>query len=394
MRKWLVWLVAPALLAGACSGDNAPASDEDPKGALVSAFEETGTAEEQTVTLTIASTPESLVAASTDQPLTPEQAEMILGSSLSIGATKAEEPEDQTAVVRLEVPGTEGAEVLFVEGDLYARADIRGFVEAVGQDPAAIDAFLASPTAQQFPFLEAGANGEFLQIEGTEELAGGSAAGELTSQQQQIINEFREALNEEADVSFEGEEDVGDHFVVSISAQALYQRFAEFSAQLGTTGLPGASVPPTEDVPEGDVTVDVWVSDGRLAQLELDLIALGEEFEPEEVPEGVDELAIRLAFEYEVEDVSAPEDAVTVTGEDIVGLIFGGAFGGELPTDLPTETTVTPEPGASPSLDTPSGEEVIDCSLYEGLPPETFQGLPQDVIQQLEEICPGIVPNQ
>ena len=374
MRKWLIILVVPALLLGACNGGGGPAADEDPTGALVAALEETANSEQQTISFSIQSTPESLVAASAEDatPLSPEMAETILGSSISISVIDSGE-EGTSLRVSLAVPGSDGAEAIVLGQDLYARADVRGLATAFGQDTAAIDTFLQSEVVQQYPFIESGVNGEFLKIEGTEELTGGtSVTEEVGNQREQVLNSVTEAIREEANVEFEGEDDVGDHFVVSAPAEALYNHFAELAGQLGAS-------PPTEtDIPEGDVTFDAWVADGRIAQLEVDAVRLAEEFEGE-IPEGVEELAFRMSFGYEVEEISAPEDAVTVTGEDLMALIFGGAFGGT--TDVPEEEEVEPEPTETTGF---------DCSDYENLPPETFEGLPQETLDQLEELCPGI----
>lgn len=378
MRKWLVCLVLPALLLGACNRDSGPPADEDPVGALVSAIRETSAAEQQSITFSLLSTPESLVAASSEEgtPISAEMAETILGSSISIGAVLGED--EQSIRVSVGVPETEGAEVLVIGQDLYARADVRGLASAFGMDTAVIDQFLDSPTAQEFPFLESGVNGEFLKVEGTEELTGGATGTEqLRNQQDQVLDAITRVIQGDSTVEFAGEDDVGDHFVVTTPVRALYDEMVNLATQLGTS-------PPTEtDIPEGDVTFDAWVADGRLAQLELDLLRLAQDFGTEEIPEGVEQLGTRLAFAYEVEDIEPPEDAVTVTGEQIMGLIFGGAFGGG--TEVETEVTPEPDEGGG-------GEELIDCTVYEDLPPETFEGLPQETLDQLEQICPGIVP--
>ena len=383
MRKLFVWLVVPALLLGACS--NEPSAEEDPTGALVSAFEKTGEADAQTVTISVQSTPESLVALS-EGDLTPELAETILGSSLTFSGTKSEDPEEQSALVSLSIPDTDGFELLVDGTDLYIRADVRGIVELAGQDPAQIDAFLETPQAQQAPFIEAAANGEFIKIEGADQLAAqaGADPGALTEQQAKLLEEFGKAIEEEASVTSEGSDDVGEHLVASIPLRTLYQKFTEFAGELGTP-LPPGSLPPESEVPEGDFTMDVWINDGEVVQLELDIVALGEEFEGE-IPEGVEDFRIRIGLSSEAEDVSPPDDAVTVTGEELMGLVLGGL--GTTGTDT-SGGEVTEDTGGDTGGNT-GGE--IDCSIYEGLPPETFDGLPQDTLDQLELLCPGLVP--
>lgn len=387
MRKWFVWLVVPALLLGACSKEGGPSAEEDPTGALVAAFEETGKAEAQTITVSIQSTPESLVAAS-EGSLTPEVAETILGSSLTFSGTTSDDPANQSARVALSIPGTDGFELMVVGTDLYVRADVRGIAELAGQDPAMIDQFLQTPQAQQAPFLEAAANGEFIKIEGADELAAGAGAGgldpgALTEQQAKLVEQFGQAIQEDATVTSEGSDDVGEHLVASIPLQSLYQTFTEFAGDLGAPIPPGSFAPESE-IPEGDVSMDIWISDGRIAQFEFDIVELGQEFGGEgEVPAGVEQFAIRVALTPEAEEVTPPEDAVTVTGEELFGLFLGG-FGGDLGGG---ETGG----GESPGTDDLTGGN-LDCSIYEGLPPESFDGLPQETLDQLETLCPGIVP--
>ena len=382
MRKLFVWLVVPALLLGACSSE--PSAEEDPTGALVSAFEKTGEADAQTVTVSIQSTPESLTALS-EGDLTPELADTILGSSLTFSGTKNDDPEAQNARIALSVPGTDGVELLVDGTDLYIRADVRGIAELAGQDASQIDTFLESPQAQQAPFLEAAANGEFIKIEGADQLAAGVGAdpGALTEQQAKLLEEFGNAIQEDANVTSEGSDDVGEHLVASIPLRTLYQKFTEFAGQLGAP-LPPGSLPPESEVPEGDFSMDVWISDGEVAQLVFDIVKLSEEFDGE-LPDGVEDFRIRIALSSEAEEVSPPEDAVTVTGEELMGLIFGG-FGG---LDTGGDTTDN-FGGESPGGDL--GGDELDCSLYEGLPPETFDGLPQETLDQLEALCPGLVP--
>lgn len=381
MRKWVLWLVIPALLLGACSGGGGETSDADAADVLASAFEAAGQEEATTVTISLASTPESLTAAG----VTEEQADLILGSQFVISGTMTDDAAAASARIAIEVPGTEGVEMLVDGTDLYLRADVQGLASALGQDTSQIDAFVQQSGAD---FLQAAVDGEFLKFEGADALAGqlGANPGEMTEQQQQLLEEFGNALKQDAEITSEGEDDVGEHFNVTVPLRSLYRRFMEFASQAGAA-LPPGSLPPESEVPEGDVSADVWVADDKIAQIELDFLQFAK-FEEggEEVPEGVDELALRIGLSYEAPDVSPPDDAVLVTQEDLAGLMGAvmGVPGGEIPGgEAPGGEDVTAPPG--------TGE--IDCSLYEGLPPETFQGLPPETLSQIEAICPGVVPN-
>ncbi len=370
MRKWFVWLALPSLLLSACADDG---GGGDPGEVLASAFEATGEEDATTITITLASTAESLTAGG---ELSEEQAETILGSSLVFSGTKTEDPADASARIALEVPGTDGVEMLVIGTDLYLRADVMGLAAAFGQDTSGIDAFVQQSDAS---FLEAAVEGRFIRFEGADQLGRqlGADPGQLTQQQQRLLEEFGAALKADAEITSEGEDDVGEHFRVSIPLRALYRRLIEFASQAGGA-LPPGSLPPESEVPEGDVVADIWVSDGKVAQIELDFLQFAQ-LADEEVPAGVEELALRIALSYEAPELTPPEDAVTITEEDIAALM-GGFFG------MPGGGTTVP---ASPG---DGGGAEIDCSLYEDLPPETFEGLPPETLQQLEAICPGVVP--
>lgn len=374
MRKWFMWLLVPALFLGGCSDGGGSTSDEDAADVLASAFEATGEEDATTATISIASTTESLIAAG---EFTESEADLILGSQLVISGVMTDDPAEASGRVALEVPDTEGFEMLVDGTDLYLRADVEGLANAVGEDTSQIDAFVEKSGAD---FLQAAVDGEFLKFEGADQLAGqfGGNPGEITEQQQQLLEEFGNALKEDAEVTSEGEDDVGEHFTVSVSLRTLYERFVQFASQAGAP-LPPGSLPPESEIPEGDVTADVWLADDKVAQLELDFIQFAKFEGGEEVPEGVEELGLRMALSYEAEEVSPPDDAVVVTQEDLTGLM--GALMG-----MPGGTV----PGGSP----PPGGGEVDCSLYEGLPAETFQGLPPETLNQIEALCPGVVPNQ
>jgi hypothetical protein len=361
------------LLLGASASAGGGGSGHHPPDALAAAFQATGEEEATTATISVASTTESLTA---NGEITEEQADLILNSQLVFSGVRSDDPTESTGRIALVVPDTEGFEMIVDGTDLYLRADVQGLAAALGEDTSNIDDFVQRSGAD---FLQAAVDGEFIKIEGADQLAGqiGANPGELTEQQQQLLAEFGNALKQDAAVTSEGEDDVGEHFTVSVPVRALYRRFMEFASQSGAP-LPPGGFPPESEVPEGSVTADVWVADDKIAQLELDFLQFAKFEEDSEIPEGLDELALRIALDYEAEEVTPPADAVTVTQEDIAGLM-GSIMG-------------IPGGGTPPGGGTDPGTG-IDCSLYEGLPPETFQGLPPETLAQIEAICPGVVPN-
>jgi hypothetical protein len=371
MRKWLTGLVGVALLLGACGGDSGGGSSDDPTEALVAAFRSLGEADSQTLTVSLESTPDSLVAAS-EGSLTAEAAQTIVDSSLAISGTRGESADDSASRLSLNIPETEGVELIVLGTDLFFRADVRGLLPVFGQDAAMVDQFVQQAKAQGLDFVEAGINGEFLKIEGIDQLTSqlGVSPGDLSEQQQKLLDGFGDAIRRDANVTSEGTDDVGEHLVATISVRDAYQSFQELAEQ--TSPVPGAFPPPTE-VPDKDISVDAWVNDGRLAQIEFDFLQLSD-FGDEPMPEGVEQLALRVTFAEEAEEVTAPEDAVTVTQQDLQQLFTGGA------------------PSAPPGGG--GGQVPADCSQFENLPPEAFEGLPPETLDLIEQQCPGVVPQQ
>ena len=374
MRRLLALVVLPALLLAGCS--DSPSPEDDPMEALLAAFEETGESDQQTLVFRLLSTPESIEALS-DGAVTPEHAQTVLDSSLTISGTQADDPSEQSALISVAVPGTEGVELILLGTDLYLRADVEGLLTTFGQDPAELDELRSEAEEQGAAFVGSFLDGQPLHIEGGEQLAGqfgGQAAG--GEGQEELVGRLRDALRDSSTVTSEGSDDVGDHVVAQVRIRDLYQRLLDIIPQLG---LPvPTTLPPEDEVPDGEFRIDFWLSEGKLVQIEIDLLQIATLTE-QEVPEGVEQLAIRLELADDAVDVSAPEGAVTVTPEEILGLIGLGDFSGG--TEVPIEDE-TPSPAATE----------IDCSIYEGLPPETFEGLPQETLDALEEICPGIVP--
>jgi hypothetical protein len=388
-------MLVVAVFLVACNDDGGSGAEpsEDAKATLTSAFSTLGEADAQSLTLSIASDPESLATLS-DGQVTEEQADLILNSSVTIEGSKSDDPADQAARVAVNVEGTDGAEIVVAGTDLYVRADVAGLAETFGADQADLREAITKAQSQA-DFIGPLANGDFVKFEGVGDLAGqfGAPAGD-SSQQEQLVRQFAEAIEAEASVASEGTDDVGEHLVASIPLRALYERLVNLAPQLGQ-GLPPGMVPPAEEIPEGDLTLDVWVADDKVVQVEFDLIQVGEfaEKSDEENPfEGVEQFALRVAFSDDVGEITAPEAATVVTAEDIealIGSLLG--FGGAVPPGgaIPGGGEIPGGGGGGGG----GGAPGLDCSIYEDLPPETFESLPPEVLQELKSICPDVVPN-
>jgi hypothetical protein len=105
----------------------------------------------------------------------------------------------------------------------------------------------------------------------------------------------------------------------------LRATLTQFLSLLGDVGsLPANALPDASQVPDGDIQLDAWVDNGKLIQLELDLIKLGELTTREEVPKGVNEVALRLGIDESSDEITAPVGAIVIDVQQILEGLFGG----------------------------------------------------------------------
>jgi hypothetical protein len=133
------------------------------------------------------------------------------------------------------------------------------------------------------------------------------------------------------------------------------------------TGVPGATLPPASEVPDESVRLDTWVDDDQLRQVRLDLLQFAK-FGDEPVPEDVDELALQVTIDEFDDEVDTPEDAVTLTEQDIQQA-FGALMSGVMSGGSQTGESVPP---LQPS----------DCKALEQAPPA--------VQEQFAAQCPNL----
>jgi hypothetical protein len=70
--------------------------------------------------------------------------------------------------------------------------------------------------------------------------------------------------------------------------------------------------------------VDMWIEDEKLTQAELDIAQFSQWEGGEEVPEGVEDLRLRVTFEEFTGNVEAPEDFTEVDTATLIQGFLGG----------------------------------------------------------------------
>jgi hypothetical protein len=332
LRRTLVTIIALAMVATACGGTSGTSS-EDPRATLTSALESLEASAGTTMQVTLQSTPESLraLAAQGGDALQADDAQKILDSSLTISSNLERDPAEAAAQIVVNVGGDEDLEVRVLGTALYVRADVRSLLETFGQDPAMADRFVQQGALSGLDFVQPLVDGEWLEIEGLEQLMAQTGAQPTpTEEQRKVLSDLVESLEGAASVTSEGNEDAGEHLVASVRLRDVYRDLQKAAADLGQFPATGA-LPSESEVPDETVRVDFWVDDGRLTQVEFDFLQL-RDFEDAQIPEGVERLALRVALSEFSGDVERPEGAVPVDLQQVFqGMLGAGAPAGVAP---------------------------------------------------------------
>lgn len=387
-KRFAAVLLAAALLGGACSDGGEEQAAENPGQAFDDALDAFSDYEGVTFVLSLDADPNDLV----EEDTPPEVAEQIVDSSITVSGKGASLDDAQVEVVA-NIGGNEDAVEFRVVGDsFYARADVRELAEAFGSDTAEIDAGVEQASAMGFDFARAFVDGEWVGIEGLYDTAQQFGVPVQTPDPDQVSalkDEVLGVLQENASVTSEGTDDVGAHLVVSVPLKQTVEDLFESFGDLGGLGGAAAEVPQEglEEVPEGNADIDVWVSDGRLVQVELDFVALAEQL-GEEAPEGVDRMALRIEIDEFTDGVEAPDDFVAID----LGDVLGGVFGGGLESS---------DSAGGSAIGAPGDREIVvpelglACSDLEMVPPAQIKayleasGQP-DAYQTVKKECPEL----
>jgi hypothetical protein len=363
MKKLIALSASLLLLASACAGNELGGS---PKESLSAAIENLTELEGLEMVFTVQSSPDSIAALadSSGDSLSEDETQRILDSSITV-KSKGQTPEEAQAEFVVNIDGEDDIEMKFLDQTFYVRADVRGLIETFGGDPSSLDQFEQQASAAGVSFVKPAIDGEWIALQGLKELA--QQQGFPTAQapdQDALVRAFQTAVDEEAEVT-EGDQDgPGTHLVVDLPVREIYERLLpEFQKLL--VGIPGAALPPASEIPDESVRVDTWVDDDQLKQIRLDLLQFFR-FGDEPVPEGVEEFALQVTIDEFDDEVKAPEDAVTLTPQEIQQA-FGALMGGVITGTESQSGTATPG---------------VDCEVLEQAPPE--------VQQQFVKECPNL----
>ena len=391
MRKLIATVAASALVFAACGGGSSgPDPAENPKGALTSAIENLANAEGVSMTFSLDAEAEDLESLATSEegsdPLPEGAADKIVNSSVTISANSAEKPEDAAFEIIGNVDGEDAFHFSLSDLTIYVQADVPYLLETFGQDPARAEEFAAS-VPPEMSFVNDLIEGEWIAITGLDQLADQlpTQPQEVSEQQKKIFNGLTKAIEDNAEVETGDEEGPGDHLIATIPVRALYEDLQpllqELQGQAGAmAGGAATELPPASEVPEGDATIDFWVDDGNLSQIEVDFVELAREFAPEEevedIPEDVEEFGLRLELEEFDGDVEVPDDATEVSFQQIMSAFLGASSGVGGTGEESAEGGTIEEPTIP----------AFDCEQLKDAPPDVLKQLKP----QFGEQCPEV----
>ena len=231
-------------------------------------------------------------------------------------------------------------ELRYVDGKLYARADVAGLGKLFGATPEEVNQTVQAASSQPgFEFIAAAAAGKWLQadftalkgtfedlVKGLEKSTGGSLPGPSGTQPTgnettALTDAIDKVFNENVVVEKLESDGVGDHYVAKVTSLRTFYGQLLPTLQQYMDRIPNADrFPAANLIPDKPGSLDVWVKDGRVSRVELDMAQFSEP------KANAGRVAIRLDIDRDAPTLAAPPDAVTV---DLAGIIqqFVGRFG-------------------------------------------------------------------
>lgn len=272
-----------------------------------------------------------------EEDLSDEEIELLLGSSVSVRAGGDDDAETAGFETTLVVDETSVFDLRILDEQYFVRLDFDALSD-LSEDADLGDVEDLLVTARVLGLgdvAQAIADGRWIELIGVDDLmeltdAEPSEEPEVDEQEAQALTErlsttFQTFVSEDADVTYIGSEDVGEHVRVVTDGASLDELFTELTSELGRTGV-------LRDVADDDldqldvdddttVSIDAWIDEGEIRQLGLDLGTLDD---ADELP---DDMLVLMAVEEFAGSIEAPEDPEPFDLLRLVGAFFGGPGG-------------------------------------------------------------------
>lgn len=342
-----------ALALSACGGGDVAA---DPEGELVGAVERVGGWQGIAATFHLDTDEASVLAAFAEEGITPEQARLVVDSSVTVRATAGadlEDTSDDEFEMSLSLGDLDAVDLRARDEELYLRADVDGLLDlfdASGEGRQALEAAVSQAETFGVDFLDEAVTGTWLHLTGMRELGSmvSAAAGapvvptpdprEVASIREELTAAFERLLQEEVEVTYIGSEDPGEHLTLRVSGASLLDLTEEVlvslqpllptgEAGVGTEALLGElRAEAGSELADVVVPVEVWLDGGEVSRVGLDIPALAAASgAADEIPAGVERLLVVVDVAEFRGGVSAPDDAIEVDLLELFGRFVGGS---------------------------------------------------------------------
>lgn len=367
------------------------------------AFGKLGDSKAAGLTISLDASPEQIVAFgnATGDKIEQKSAEALSGLSISI-AMAADKPlkdldsfknaqgpgKDVTPDKSLRVSyllsdkkGTALLEFRQVDAKVYLRADAKGLVKLVGEDPAEVDSVSKDMPAELNPVKDVLA-GKWVSFD-LQELADPAKKPDAAKSPapsgrptldpdtaKQLTDSLKDVFSRTVTFDDKGKKDGAEHLLVSAPARRLTDELLKALKPLSTKFPEEFDKLPTKapaDLPDTRIGVDLYLKGGKFSSATFDLAQL----EPKAGPGNA--FPVKLAFNESAPTVQAPADAVRITDKDIRNAVLS----------LASAATGEDEdaPGGSGEAPTP-GKPLTDTQVKE----LTGLGMPEEQVRLFSEL--------
>jgi hypothetical protein len=229
--------------------------------------------------------------------------------------------------------------MLVTGGTLYLKIDVKGIGAATGANTSKITGE-AGAISSELPFVGTLLAGNYVSLNlkqagamakqfgaGAHPPVGASGETGTTitvSQEKQLIQALRSALTSGTTITKVGSDSIGEHYQIVAMPQTLAQAF--YSAAASVAGPLSSEITKAQGdlskISNNPVTVDAWISGGKLAQIEVDFRQFHKGAGGPTNPVG-----LKIDFSSSTASFSAPSGATPVDLTKL-GSLFGGLLKG------------------------------------------------------------------
>ncbi|MGV9270510.1 hypothetical protein ACWDRR_38385 [Kitasatospora sp. NPDC003701] len=322
------------------------------------AFGKLGDSKAAGLTISLDASPEQIVAFgnATGDKVEQKTAEALSGLSVSVavaadkplkdldtfknaqGAGKEATPDKSLRVSYLlaDKKGTALLEYRQVDAKAYLRADAKGLVKLVGEDPAEVDSVSKDLPAELNPVKDVLA-GKWVSFD-LQELADQAKKPDAATSPapsgrptldpdtaKQLTASLKDVFSRTVTFDDKGKKDGAEHLLVSAPARQLTDELLKALKPLSAKLPEQFEKLPTKapaDLPDTKIGVDLYLKGGKFSSATFDLAQL----EPKAGPGNP--FPVKLAFNESAPTVQAPADAVRITDKDIRNAVLALASAG------------------------------------------------------------------